>query len=77
MEGPVRLYTNQTYSGSTAAEQLSSSKKIKLSVTRSGLITMMSKLNAIVNCRVPVADVHFRVPHGVMSPHRYFVGPES
>ena len=29
MEGPVKLYTDQTYSGSTAAEQLSSSKKIK------------------------------------------------
>ena len=31
MEGHVKLYTNQTYSGSTAAEQLSSSKKTKLS----------------------------------------------
>ena len=47
------------------------------SVTRAGLITILGKLNAIVNCRVPMADVHFRVPYGLMSPHRYFGVPES
>ena len=47
------------------------------SVKRSGLITILGKLNAIVNCRVPIADVHFRVPYGPMSPHRYFGVPES
>ena len=47
------------------------------SVKRSGLITILGKLNAIVNCRVPMADVHFRVPYGLMSPHRYFGVPES
>ena len=25
----------------------------------------------------PNADVHFRVPYGLMSPHRYFGVPES
>ena len=47
------------------------------SVNRSGLITILGKLNAIVNCRVPMADVHFRVPYWLMSPHRYFGVPES
>ena len=47
------------------------------SVKKSGLITILRKLNAIVNCRVPMADVHFRVPYGLMSPHRYFGVPES
>ena len=47
------------------------------SATRSGLITILGKLNAIVNCRFPMADVHFRVPYGLMSPHRYFGVPES
>ena len=28
---------------------------------------MLGKLNAIVNCRVPMADVHFRVPYGLRS----------
>ena len=47
------------------------------SVKRSGLITLLGKLNAIVNCLVPMADVHFRIPYGLMSPHRYFGDPES
>ena len=47
------------------------------SVKRSGLITILGKLNAIVNRRVPMADVHIRVPYGLMSPHRYFGVPES
>ena len=42
----------------------------KINVKSSGWITIMGKLNAIVNCRVPMADVHFRVPHGLMSPRR-------
>ena len=46
-------------------------------VSRSGLITILGKLNAIVNFRVPMADVPFRVPYGLMSPHRYFGVPES
>ena len=32
------------------------------SVTKSGLITILGKLNAIVNCRVPMADVIFGYP---------------
>ena len=40
-------------------------------------ITILGKLNAIVNCRVPMADVHFRVPHGLMIPHKYLGVPES
>ena len=50
---------------------------IKRIVARSGLIKILGKLNAIVNCRVPMAEVHFRVPYGLMSPHRYFGVPES
>ena len=42
-----------------------------------GLITILGKLDAIVNYRVPMADVHFRVPYGLMSQHRYFGVPES
>ena len=42
-----------------------------------GLITILGKLNAIVNCRVPMADVHFRVPYGLMVIHIYFGVPES
>ena len=34
-----------------------------------GLITILGKSKTIVNCRVPMADVHFRVPYGLMSPH--------
>ena len=37
----------------------------------------MDKLNATVNCGVPMGDVNFRVPYGLMSPHRYFGVPES
>ena len=41
------------------------------SVTRSGLLKkILGNLNAILNCRVPMADVHFQVPYGPMSPHR-------
>ena len=47
------------------------------SVKRSGLITILGKLNVIVNYRVPIADVHFRVPYGLMSLHRYFGVHES
>ena len=36
----------------------------------------IGKLNDIVNCRGPMANVHFRVPYGLMSPHRYFGVPE-
>ena len=46
------------------------------SVAISGLITILGKVNAIVNCRVPMADVHFWEPYGLMSPHRYFGVPE-
>ena len=46
-------------------------------VARSGLIKILGKLNAIVSCRVPMAEVHFLVPYGLMSPHRYFGVPES
>ena len=49
----------------------------KINVKSSGWITILGKLNAIVNCRVPMADVHFRVPYGLMSPHRYFGVAES
>ena len=49
----------------------------KINVKSSGWITILGKLNAIVNCRVPMADVHFRVPHGLMSPHRCFGVAES
>ena len=49
----------------------------KINVKRSGWITILGKLNAIVNSRVPMADVHFRVPHGLMSPHKYFGVAES
>ena len=45
--------------------------------TRSGLITILGKLSDVVNCRVPMADVHLHVPYGLMSPHRYFGVPES
>ena len=48
-----------------------------INVKSSGWITILGKLNATVNCRVPMADVHFRVPHGLMSLHRYFGVPES
>ena len=47
------------------------------SVKRSGLITILGKLNAVVNCRLAMADAHFRVPYGLISPHRYFGVPES
>ena len=39
-------------------------------------LELLVKLNARVNYRVPMADVHFRVPYGLMSPHRYFGVPE-
>ena len=37
----------------------------------------IGQADAIVNCRVPMADVHFRVTYGLMSSHRYFGVPES